>query len=275
MVILYSANKKLRAIAIWCACIRVGAWPTPAISASCGFGPRRVISSAVARDSRSDSSPRISSVGQRIASKAAHSAAWSCSARSGVIAAKGWPGPGRSGAPSRRRAPAPARRWPACAIRRRCAGRRSSTRRARSARRPRSSGSAGPGRCSRRCAPARPGSSTGPMSFSTRRRIGLSSKRGQDHADQAAHRGADPVHGFVSLLAVTRAIRVTMSATYCGTMYSAGSRRRRSGRGRPRPGRPRGSGRSGWRQRIEIVGHAGHAVHAHQHARIGGSPHSL
>lgn len=46
----------------------IGAWPTPGISTSSAWGPRRVISCAVSRVSTSDVSPRSTRVGQRIAS---------------------------------------------------------------------------------------------------------------------------------------------------------------------------------------------------------------
>src|SRR5947208_7326113 len=62
------SSRKSRTMAIWSGCIRVGAWPTPAISISLAFGPRRVICAAVSGLSRSESSPRSTSVGQRTAS---------------------------------------------------------------------------------------------------------------------------------------------------------------------------------------------------------------
>src|SRR3954468_1274091 len=61
-----SRNSRTRPICA--ASSSVGAWPTPAISVTSAFGPRRVISAVVARERRSDCAPRITSVGQRIAS---------------------------------------------------------------------------------------------------------------------------------------------------------------------------------------------------------------
>src|SRR5262249_11825193 len=61
-------RRKSRTTAIWSACCSVGACPTPRISTTFARGPRSAISAAVSRARRSDSSPRIRSVGQRTAS---------------------------------------------------------------------------------------------------------------------------------------------------------------------------------------------------------------
>src|SRR5471032_1697835 len=86
---IYLFSKNLRAMAIWSSWIKVGAWPTPAISTSCAFGPRCSMLIAVSCDSKSDSEPRTSKVGQRTASYAAHSSASSLAADSGVAERNG------------------------------------------------------------------------------------------------------------------------------------------------------------------------------------------
>ena len=63
-----AASRKSRTIAIWSACISVGAWPTSAISTVLARGPRPAIFARVSRVSTSDSAPRSTSVGHLIAS---------------------------------------------------------------------------------------------------------------------------------------------------------------------------------------------------------------
>src|SRR5207237_689293 len=65
---LHEASRKSLTILIWSVCSRVGAWPTPGISTTFAFGPRRAMPSTVVFNSRSDCAPRKTSVGQRIAS---------------------------------------------------------------------------------------------------------------------------------------------------------------------------------------------------------------
>jgi hypothetical protein len=59
----HAASKNSRTTAICSGAMSMGAWPTPANSCSCALGPRCVIASAVASDSRSESAPRSSSTG--------------------------------------------------------------------------------------------------------------------------------------------------------------------------------------------------------------------
>ncbi|MNQ51636.1 hypothetical protein D3C85_656240 [compost metagenome] len=89
----YLPSKNLRAMAIWSSWTKVGAWPTPAISTSSAFGPRPSMRVAVSCDSKSDSEPRTSRVGQRTASYAAHSMASSLAADSGVAERNGMASP--------------------------------------------------------------------------------------------------------------------------------------------------------------------------------------
>ena len=62
------AFRKLLSIPIWPSSRNIGACPTPGTVASCAFGPRLPISAWVSAVSKSDVSPRVTSVGQRIAS---------------------------------------------------------------------------------------------------------------------------------------------------------------------------------------------------------------
>ena len=64
-----ATSRNSRTTATWSAATSVGAWPTPANSCRRALRAARASSpAAVARDSRSESAPRSSSVGQRIAS---------------------------------------------------------------------------------------------------------------------------------------------------------------------------------------------------------------
>ena len=63
---LHGPSRNCRTTCTWSGWTIIGAWPTPANSCTCARGPRRAISAAVSRLSRSDSAPRRTSVGQRI-----------------------------------------------------------------------------------------------------------------------------------------------------------------------------------------------------------------
>ena len=75
-------------MAIWSSDMKVGAWPTPAISTTRAWGLRLVISAAVAALSRSDCSPRTINVGHSIASNAFHNIISAAIATGGAIGLK-------------------------------------------------------------------------------------------------------------------------------------------------------------------------------------------
>src|ERR1019366_1562337 len=68
---LHGPSRNSRTAATWSGTTSIGAWLTPANSCRRAFGPRSVMPRAVAVERTSESAPRRSSVGQRIASYAA------------------------------------------------------------------------------------------------------------------------------------------------------------------------------------------------------------